>query len=63
MKPWQIAVTRAVIGGLVLGAASFFAIWAQTDDTKLLITAFMVPFWSNIAQRGVAEGWWDTVKK
>jgi hypothetical protein len=63
MNAWQIAALRAGIGGFVLGAAGFFAIWAQSDDVKLLITSFMVPFWGTIATRGAAEGWWDTAKK
>ena len=63
MSPWQIAAIRAVIGGVVLGAVGFFAAWPQTGDVRLLLTAFMAPFWGNVAIRGAAEGWWDTTKK
>jgi len=62
MQPWQIAVLRAVAGGVVLGAVGFFSIWAQTSDWHILLTAFMAPFCGNIATRGAAEGWWDTKK-
>lgn len=63
MKPWQAAAIRAVIGGLVLGMAMFWATFGQTHDVWLLLTAFNVPFWGNIATRGAAEGWWDTARK
>lgn len=62
MRPWQIAVMRAAGGGTLYGLAAFLAIWAQTGDVKLLITAFGTPFLSTIIVRGVAEGWWDTIK-
>jgi hypothetical protein len=61
-KPWKVAAARAVVGGLVLGAVTFFAIWPTTDDTKTLLIAFFAPFFGVIGQRGVAEGWWDTLK-
>lgn len=63
MKPWQIAAIRAVGGGFVLGAGTFFGIWSTTDDIKTLLIAFNGPFWGTIATRGAAEGWWDTAKK
>ena len=62
MKPIQVAVIRAVAGGIALGAASFFGVWLVTDWQGAM-TAFMIPFWGNIVTRGAAEGWWDTVKK
>jgi len=62
MKPWQVAILRAIIGGLVLGGASFLAVWATTDEVKTLVIAFGTPFLGTIATRGMSEGWWDTVK-
>lgn len=63
MKPIYVAIIRAVGGGFVLGMSMFWATFSQTDDMKLLVTAFNVPFWGTIATRGAAEGWWDTVRK
>lgn len=62
MRPWQIAALRAVIGGVSVGLLTFFGVWATTNDLKSLLIAFNTPFWGIIVQRGVAEGWWDTVK-
>lgn len=63
MKPIYVAIIRAVVGGIVLGAGTFFGIWATTDDVKTLLIAFNGPFWGTIATRGAAEGWWDTTKR
>ena len=60
MKPWQIALLRALAGGIVLGAASFLSVWATTNEVKTLVVAFGTPFFGAIVTRGMAEGWLDT---
>lgn len=62
MRPWQIAALRALAGGTVLGMSTFWGIFATTQELAPLLVAFNVPFWGVLAQRGVAEGWWDTFK-
>ncbi len=61
--PWVVAATRAVAGALITGLLSFFTIWTQTDDVKLLVSAFMVPTLTYLGTRFGIEGTVDAHKK
>ncbi len=54
--PVIVAATRAIIGGVITGAISFFGIWQATDETKVLITAGVLPFLTYIGARFGLEG-------
>ena len=61
-KPWIVALARSFVSASLVGALSFFAIWQGTDDIKLLVSAFWVPFITTLGTRFVAEGLIDTFK-
>ena len=54
--PWIVAFARGLLGALLTGGISFFGIWSQTDDIRLLVTSFMVPFMSYLSLRFGLEG-------
>ena len=58
----KIAAVRAIVGGFVMGGLAFFAAWAQTDDPKLLISAFGTAFLTCGAWRLGVEGYIDRPK-
>ncbi len=61
--PWVVAGVRALVGALITGGLSFFTIWTQTDEVRVLITAFMVPFLTVLGGRFGVEGAVDAHKK
>ena len=61
--PWVVAGVRALVGALITGLLSFFTIWTQTDDVRVLITAFMVPFLTVLGGRFGVEGAVDARKE
>ncbi len=60
---WATAAARALIGALITGALSFFTVWSQTDDVKLMVTSFMVPFLTYLGTRFGIEGSMDAHKE
>ena len=54
--PWAVALVRGIAAAVIAGATAFFAVWAQTDDVKLLITAGTVPALAVLAARFGLEG-------
>lgn len=60
---WATAAARALVGALITASLSCLGTWSQTNDPKLLIISFMVPFLSIIGGRGGIEGAVDTHKE
>ena len=60
---WATAAARALVGALITGLLSFFTIWTQTDDVKLLVSAFMVPTLTYLGTRFGIEGAVDARKE
>ena len=54
--PMIVATCRALIGGVLTGAISFFGVWQSTDEVKVLITSGVLPFLTYIAARIGLEG-------
>ncbi len=59
---WLTAAARALLGATTTAGLAFFNTWAQTDDVRLLVTSFMVPFLLILGGRGVVEGAVDVRK-
>ena len=61
--PWAVALTRAIVGAVLLGASGFLTTWSQTDEVKLLIIAGLTPAIGYLLVRFGIEGIIDTGKK
>lgn len=60
--PAIVAAARAFIGAFIFGALGFLAMWANTDEVKVLVIAGLTPFLTNLALRLGLEGVLDTWK-
>ena len=60
--PWIVAGARGLLSALILGGISFFSIWSQTDDVKLLISTPGTVFLSTLIIRWGLEGTIDARK-
>lgn len=60
---WQVAAGRALLTAALLGAAGFLAVWAQTDEVKVLVTAGLTPFVGTLLMRLGVEGYADRPPK
>ena len=60
--PWVVAGARGFLSALILGGISFFSIWSQTDDAKLLISTPGTVFLSTLIVRWGLEGAIDARK-
>ena len=60
---WATAAARALVGALITASLSCLGTWSQTNDPKLLIISFMVPFLSVIGGRFGVEGAVDAHKE
>ncbi len=56
MPPWVVALCRGFTAALIAGALGFLAMWQQTDEVKLLITAGLTPFLFTLSWRFGLEG-------
>ena len=56
------AAFRAVLGAVIVGGLGFLAIWSQTDELKVLLTAGLVPALTHLGIRLGVEGVIDTRK-
>jgi len=61
--PWIVALSRAVVGAMIVGGLGFLAVWQATDDVKVLVTAGVTPALTHLALRFGLEGVIDTGKK
>ena len=61
--PWAVALTRALVGAALIGAAAFLAMWSQTDDVKTLVIAGLTPAIGHLLYRFGVEGYIDTGRK
>ncbi len=59
---WVVAAARGFLSALILGGISFFSIWSQTDDVKLLISTPGTVFLSTLIVRWGLEGAIDARK-
>lgn len=62
MPPWVVALCRGFAAALIAGAISFFAVWQNTDDVRVLVSAGAVPFLTTLAWRFGLEGTIDQRK-
>ena len=60
---WATAAARALVGALITGGLSFFAMWSQTDELKQLVIAFATPALGYLGVRFGIEGAVDTRKE
>ena len=61
--PWAVALTRAIVGAVIIGGLGFLAVWQATDDVKVLITAGVTPALTHLALRFGLEGFVDSGKR
>ena len=61
--PWAVALTRAIVGASLIGAAAFLAMRSQTDDVKTLMIAGLTPAIGHLLLRFGIEGVIDTGKR
>ena len=61
--PAVVAFSRALLGGMIMGAIAFFAQWQLTDEPKPLITAGVQTFLTYVGVRFGVEGLVDTGKR
>ena len=54
--PWKVAAARTVLSAVIVGGLGFLAVWSQTDDVKVLITAGLTPALTTLAMRLGLEG-------
>ena len=54
---------RGLVGAVITGALGFLAVWQTTDETKVLITAGLVPFLTYLATRLGLEGVPDAMRQ
>ncbi len=59
---WIVAAARGFLSALILGGISFFSIWAQTEDVKLLVSTPGTVFLSTLIVRWGLEGAIDARK-
>ena len=57
--PLAQALVRALIGGVITAGAAFFAVYGATGHLQAAEIAAGAAFFSQLATRGVAEGWID----
>lgn len=57
---FKVALIRAVITAIVIGAMAFMATWSQTDDVKTIVIATLTPMVGVLAARFGVEGLIDT---
>lgn len=60
--PWVVAAARGFLSALILGGISFFTLWTQTEDVKLLISTPGIVFLSTLMLRWGLEGVVDARK-
>ena len=60
--PALVAAARAVLGSFILGGLGLLAMWATTDEVKVLIIAGLTPFLTNLGLRFGFEGFIDVRK-
>jgi hypothetical protein len=61
MNPVLDAATkRALMGAIILGLLTFFAIMVQTDDWKMIVSVVGTATLTNFAVRAGIEGIYDT---
>ena len=60
--PWIVAGARGLLQAFLLAALSFFSIWAQVDDVKLLISTPAEVFFGVLLFRWIGEGALDSWK-
>lgn len=56
MPPWVVALCRGFLAAFITGALGFLAVWQNTDDVRVLVTAGAVPFLTTLALRFGLEG-------
>lgn len=59
-RTWYVATVRAVAQAVVVGGLGFLAVWSQTDDVKILVTAGLTPFLALLGTRLGVEGYIDS---
>ena len=60
--PWAIALVRALLGALLLGAAAAINAWDGSTSVELIIRAGLTAAIGFLLLRGAAEGLIDTRK-
>lgn len=61
-KPWIVALARALLSGVVVGTLAFLAVWPETDNIRVLVSAGLTPGLTVFAIRFGLEGVIDTGK-
>ena len=61
--PWAVALTRAIVGAALIGAAAFLAMWSQTDEVNVLVIAGLTPAIGHLLYRFGVEGVIDQGKQ
>ncbi len=61
--PWIVALARALLSGIVVGVLAFLAVWPETDDVRVLVSAGLTPGLTVFAIRFGLEGVIDTGKR
>ena len=61
--PWAVALTRAIVGAALIGAAAFLVMWSQTDEVKTLVIAGLTPAIGHLLLRFGIEGYIDQGKQ
>ena len=61
--PWAVALTRALVGAALIGAAAFLTAWQFTDETKALVSAGLTPAIGHLLLRFGIEGVIDQAKQ
>jgi hypothetical protein len=56
---WNSAILRGFYVAVIAGLGGALPIWTQTDNTKLIIIAFLGPFLTALGWRGGGEGGYD----
>lgn len=56
------AMYRGLILAFIAGGTAFFTTFTQTDNVKLMISAFALPFLATLATRWAGEGGIDTMR-
>ena len=60
--PWIVAAARGLLTAALAGATSFFVVWSQTEDVKMMISVPATAFLTVLTSRWIAEGIIDTWK-
>jgi hypothetical protein len=61
--PIVAASLRAFYGAILVGSAAFLAIWATSDDTKVIVVGTATPVVGYLMARGGLEGAYDQARK